>query len=505
MSRQEGKIEATVLDPEQVSRLSRLKELLEEQKRRLEEDTLLNVMPTAKQWQAANSTARETCLSGGNQFGKSFILKIMAAYHLTGKYPPGWSGVRFNDETKNASGHDGPIVMAMGAVTSDNTKELLTDGLFGDEDDRGSGTIPREDIVRLDADRQITGGVRLAKIRHYDKNGIYDGDSKVYFFSYASGWRKVAGFTLHIIMIDEEPPFMVFDEFSARLNKTRGYLFIAMSPLDGVTALFKRFRDSKNSLVIYYGVDDATHLTEEHRQELRDKYRGHPYESARLHGRPCQEEGILYSIPNSEILVDPFQVSPFWPQIIGMDLPHTSGCFAAAKLAIDTSSDTWYLTNEVKIREASSLSKNVDALMGLGGMSIPIAYPHDGNRESESGTTTIAGLYKRYGLKLNKEFAHRVDGRGKKSLRVMPMIEEISIRMATGRFKVFANCEKFIKEKNDYRSGEGGIGVRKKQDDHVIDALHKAALDIRFAKAAMAAPQGGFRREAEIDDDLFSL
>jgi hypothetical protein len=59
------------------------------------------------------------------------------------------------------------------------------------------------------------------------------------------------------------------------------------------------------------------------------------------------------------------------------------------------------------------------------------------------------------------------------------VIEEIYERMQDGRFKVFASQREFLIEKSLYRHEDGKLA--KEMDDHMIDAMHKAVMDLRFA------------------------
>ena len=41
-------------------------------------------------------------------------------------------------------------------------------------------------------------------------------------------------------------------------------------------------------------------------------------------------------------------------------------------------------------------------------------------------------------------------------------------------------CQEFMKEKRRYKHDNGKVA--KRQDDHIIDAVHKAVMMLRFAK-----------------------
>ncbi len=203
--------------------------LEEELARRKEYDVLGRLAPNKRQWDFINVHSHETLFAGLNQAGKSTALCIKAAYHLTGLYPVDYVGVRFEK----------PINAAIGGETAQSTRDLLCERLLGELTDRGSGYLPastfhpEQDIKRLSGG--ITNQIDFFRVKHFDKDGQFNGYSKCYVFSYSTGWQRLQGYTLDWIGIDEEPPFPVYDEFSARLNATNGYMDISMTPLQGET------------------------------------------------------------------------------------------------------------------------------------------------------------------------------------------------------------------------------------------------------------------------------
>ena len=197
-------------EEERTALIEQLK-LEEELNKRLSSDILSRLTPNARQWDYICAESHETLFSGLNQAGKSTALCMKAAYHLTGLYPDGYEGPRFDE----------PINAAIGGETAQSTRDLLCERLLGPVSDRGTGYIPlhaveQERIVRISGG--VANQIDYFEVRHHDEFGEFDGYSKCYVFSYSSGWQRLQGYTLHWIGCDEEPPFEVYDEFSARLN-----------------------------------------------------------------------------------------------------------------------------------------------------------------------------------------------------------------------------------------------------------------------------------------------
>ena len=453
-----------------------LKELAIENElvRRMEGDPLARIIPNKRQKDFLHSECHETMFAGLNQAGKSTALCIKATYHLTGKYPDDYTGPRFNH----------PVNAAIGGETAQTTRDLLCDRLLGGAGHRGSGYIPRE-AVEENRIAKMSGGIPnqidYFEVKHYNDQGVHDGYSKCFVFSYSTGWQRLQGYTLHWIGIDEEPPFTVYDEFSARLNATNGYMDISMTPLQGETELYLMFEEDsgESRTLINYDIMDTDHMSDDDRARLIKKYTDHPLAEARLHGRPVRGEGLVYRTPDEVLAVQDFAIPDHWPKIIGLDFPHGTGFFAAVKIAINPEDDVAYLINEYK-EQGRETPIYAERLRMMGGLTVPVSWPHDGARSITDGST-IASKYRDYGINMLSSCAHLITLDGKKTFAVMTIIEEMVDRMQSGRFRVVASCTGFLKEKRRYKHDAGRIA--KKQDDHIIDAMHKAMMMLRYAES----------------------
>lgn len=466
----------------------------EELARRAEYDQLGRLAPNPRQWDFINSETHETLFAGLNQAGKSTALCMKAAYHLTGLYPKEYNGPKF----------EGPISAAIGGETAQSTRDLLCDRLLGGLQERGNGYIPEhcfdpeKDIVRLSGG--IANQIDYFMVKHFDEDGRFDGMSKCMVFSYSTGWQRLQGYTLNWIGIDEEPPFPVYDEFSARLNATKGRMDISMTPLQGETELYILFEEDKSGVreLVNYDITDATHMDEDHRAGLIEKYRNHPLAEARLHGRPVRGTGIIYTMPNELLVIDDFIVPQEWPQIIGLDFPHGVGFFALVKMAYDESNDVLYITGEYKDHGRETVHYAHRAL-GMGAESIPCAWPHDAGRGFIDGGT-IKQKYDEHGLKMLNTSSHMIGPDGKKTFAIMTVIEEVIDRMQMGSFRIFNSCQELLREKRTYRHDSGR--VKAKQDDHLIDAMHKGVMMLREAKPPKS---DGYRLPFKLPEfDFFS-
>jgi len=455
------------------------------QNARKETSRLNGFAPNPQQWNfcsagGGNSKIHEVLLSGPNQAGgKTYTLQYLITVHATGLYPPEWEGPRFTS----------PPHLAIACETASTTRDQI---YFGTENDEAclfgkSGWMPesvysKEDLVSL---RSHTYGDILdyAKIDWRDPEGKVQGKSTIRFFGYSKGWRKLQGLKLDGIFLNEMPPDDVYNEMRARINKTMGYIWIAACPLGGETETYLMFEKDQSGYLslITYTIDECTHLTQAEYDFIIGRWKDHPEAEARLYGRPCRGAGMVYGYQRREIVEPPFRASPHAPQVIGLDLPHGTGVFAAVKLVHEEGPDVLHVIDEYKASNQDT-PVYIERVKIMGGTRIPVAWPHDGGVGFASTTSggTIAEKYKSMGLKMMKTSAFVYDNENKQSRKILNAVEMLQDRFATGRLKISQNCKGLLEEIRLYRHDKGKIKAN--QNDHLIDALHKAVMMLRYAK-----------------------
>ncbi len=439
--------------------------------RRLKRDKLSLLKLSPKVFEFINSTLLIAAISGGNQLGKSVAVLLKHFFHMTGLYPSWYKGIRYRE----------PVTRAVAGETALTTKLNITNPLLGPHTDRGSGIVPDSliDPKRIKT-RNISGcpeSVLEYELPWHDSTGTHRGWSKAYVYSYAKGWKRVQGPPFNGFDIDEEPEWMFFKEVLARTNYTRGDVNLAFSPLQGWTKVYDFLSQTDTALLINYGVDDPVHLTDEHKQHLKDKWAHDPQRDARLYGFPVVGEGLIYAVPKGSWEWEPQKLPDLCDYLIGVDLPwNKNGYFAAVLLRYNRTTDTIYVVDEFKATELD-WDAYADAcnIMGQG---IPVAWPHDGTREN-NGAALINQLKKR-GVNTMSLPAFMIDSMGKKHRSRKVIISEITERMVAGTLKVSTACPGILREISQYRLKNGDVA--RGQDDHLIDALHKGVMMIRFAE-----------------------
>ena len=99
------------------------------------------------------------------------------------------------------------------------------------------------------------------------------------------------------------------------------------------------------------------------------------------------------------------------------------------------------------------------------------------------------------------EASHMIDPMtGTKTRALMSVIEDAMNMMQTGMLVFMVpGCEKTLEEMRRYRHHLGKVVPR--QEDHCIDALHKAIMMLRYAKPAGIARSSS--RVRVVDEDFF--
>lgn len=192
---------------------------------------LVEYQPYPKQLQFHNAGAeyRERLFLAGNRCGKTQAGAFEMAMHLTGQYPFWWQGKRF----------DKPIRAWAAGVTSESTRDVVQEKLFGPPDRReswGTGAIPKNCLGEVMLARGIANSIDIASIKH--ANG---GWSSLAFKSYEKGREKWQGAALEVVFMDEEPEISLYYEALTRTNETGGVVYITCTPLLGMSQVMQMF------------------------------------------------------------------------------------------------------------------------------------------------------------------------------------------------------------------------------------------------------------------------
>lgn len=222
--------------------------------------------------------------------------------------------------------------------------------------------------------------------------------------------------------------------------------------------------------MIQAGWADVPHLDEATKAELAASFPLHE-RAARMNGEPVLGSGKVFPVQEESIVIPPIPVPKHWARIIGLDFGWDHPA-AAVWLAYDRDTDTVYLIDEFKIREASPVQQA--PLLGGKGRWIPIAWPHDGLQHDKGSGEQLAEIYRKHGANLLPDRATFEDGSNGLEAGIAEMLD----RMQTGRWRVFSTCTGWLDEFRLYHR-KNGLIVKLKDD--AISASRYGMMMIRFA------------------------
>lgn len=391
-----------------------------------------------------------------NRVGKTQALMYAFVMHLTGKYPDWYEGRRFLN----------PIDSWLVGTKTEKTRDILQKGLVGRLNDMGTGMLPKENILHY---TRKAGSMAEAIDTLYVKHSS-GGISTVAFKSYAEGFEGFAGDYIHLIGMDEEPPPSQKKIYTECLTRTMndnepGIVMCTFTPLYCLTDLVLSFmpygkmppngvpENNPDKFVVQVGWDDVPHLTEAQKEKIKAEYSPHEID-ARTKGDPSMTSGRIYTVPETDIKVDPFPIPSHWLKVYGMDFGKR--ITAAVWGALDPETDILYIyaeyygKNQPLAVNASAIRQRSDGIIGVIDPAATQGNIVDG--------TAILDLYRLEGLDLELAARHLVE----------TGLANIQHRLETGRCKIFSTCTNFFNEYNVYARDEEGKIVKK--DDHLMDA-----------------------------------
>lgn len=408
----------------------------------------------------------------GNQLGKTIAGGAEWAMHLTGRYPDWWDGATFERA---------PALWA-GSVTSEATRDNPQRILMGPparEEEWGTGFIPGDCLVSRNRAQGVPNLLDNVVVRWGGGGDVQASESILSFKAYEKGREKWQGPTVDGVWFDEEPPQDIYSEGLTRTNNGQlgQFALMTFTPLLGMSTVVSRFiMPGENDLgqasrnVTTMTIDDAEHYTPEERAKIIASYPAHERE-ARARGVPTMGSGLIFPVPEEDIVIDPFEIPKHWPQIGALDFgwDHPT---AAVNLAWDRDTDVVYVTKDYREREKTPILHA--AALKPWGEWLPWAWPHDGNNDTAAGEA-LSKQYKAQGLHMLQERATFLDGTNSVEAGLMEMLD----RMQTGRWKVFRTCPRWLEERRIYHRKNGM--VVKLQDD-TISASRYGMMMLRFAK-----------------------
>lgn len=436
-----------------------------------------------EEWQTKAVTlgASETfrMVSAGNRLGKSYFSTYETAVHATGRYPKGWTGLRY----------DKPLnILVMGWDWSQiNRPKCTAELLLGTPDDRGSGWIPKDDIQRMVPKLGMQNTVASVFVKHYDAQGNYDGDTRIIFDVYSAGMGTLMGMSIDFALLDEQVPVDIFSQVKKRLWDTRGSCLYVATPEHGMDEVIKSFWEDDgvhHSGLVHVTLWDSSLFTTEEKQKMNAEIepwaRGYSIE-----GIPSAGSGAVFAGILKESILEPnIEIKDDWIRMSAADLGFKDD-MAFTFMAKDPSTGIYYLYAEKGFTQTDAII----CAQGVKPMQegfIPMILPTDGDSERGLGAT-YRSIFEGAGLIVTEAQARNwmIDPEGK-DRTIKSGVMMMRQLMKEGRFFVHPSCAGFLREFNLYSYDKDGKFLDK--DNHYCDSVRYCLMAIdKFGVSKYAA------------------
>lgn len=407
--------------------------------------------PKHTQFFEAGSVYRERMMMAANRIGKTEgVGGYELVLHLTGQYPPWWTGRRFNRPIKAWAAGD----------TGKTVRDILQEKTLGPVGSFGTGLIPKACVNKVLNKAGIADAVEIVSVKH-----ISGGNSRLTFKSYDQRREAFQGTEQDVILLDEEPPMDVYTECLMRTMTNNGMVMLTFTPLMGMSEVVLSILpkgtesedgeadESQSKFVVSASWDDVPHLSPAAKQQLWDSIP--PFQrDSRTKGIPQLGAGAIYPVPESDIIVPDFVIPDHWPRGYALDVGWNRT--AALWGAHDLESDIIYLYSE-HYRGQAEPSVHAESIRGRGKW-IPGCIDPAARGRSQRDGEQLKQQYEDLGLDLMNANNAKEAG-----------IYAVWQRLSYGKMKVFSSLNNWKSEFRLYRRDDKGQVV--KINDHLMDCM----------------------------------
>jgi len=389
---------------------------------------------------ASTANYREVCFLAANRVGKTLANAYVTTCHLTGIYPAWWTGKRFTKA----------VNWWMAGDTGTTVRDILQMAMLGPPGQHGTGMIPGDLIMHTTPRPGLPEAVGTVWVKH-----VSGGMSRLAFKSYDQRRESFQGTEQDGVSLDEECPEDIYTECVLRTMTTGGLILLTFTPLMGLTPIVKQFIDEQRApsrALVRATWDDAPHLSESAKAEMMASIP--PWQrDARSKGIPDMGAGVIYPVPEADIVVADFAIPAHWPRAYGMDVGWNRT--AAVWGATDRDTGVTYLYSEHYRGEAEPIV-HAESIRSRGRWIPGVIDPASRGRGQSDGMQLYAS-YKEFGLDLSPA-----------DNGVEAGLTDTWTMLSTGKLKVFASLRNWRNEYRMYHRDEKGKIV--KSDDHLMDA-----------------------------------
>jgi phage terminase large subunit-like protein len=422
-------------------------------------------------FETGNNFTRRGMIAG-NRTGKTIASTYETAYHLTGMYPKGWKGKKW----------DKPIIAMAAGESWEQVAKTLQSKLLGCDDIKqsyklGTGAIP---LSCIDEKSYRTDGANVLSIEIWHSSG---GKSKLYFSNYTQQVRHLQGFELDLVVLDEQPPDETFSELVIRTAQRNGQVLCSFTPLKGMSGLVRRFWDKIEGYThIRVTWDDVpfenewgeSFFSQKERDQLSRDFM--PWErECRINGIPLVGKGVVFPLlkwPTYKSTDIDLRNNSKMERLISFDLGIKNDPTVISFFFRDPVEEIIYLHRQVKVAQGETPDEYVHYLMDKESKGVPIALPHDA---AQAGRYTLTEQSVRevfednYGLNcIAGAILNPVNDMGKVTNHKSYGINIMRMGMERGTFMINEACVDFLDEARNYAIDDAG--KFSDPDDHIDSA-----------------------------------
>ena len=441
-------------------------------------DQLRYFRPFEHQKKFFNTSTDRRGILAANRIGKTVSTCFETACHLTGRYPPWWTGRRF----------EGAITAMVAGEGWNQVALVLQNELLGTPDIKirdslGTGTIPRDAII-LDTMRSDGANVIGCEIQHVSGSRSY-----LLFANYTQEVRQLQGLKLNLAVFDEQPPDDFFSEVVTRTATTQGQVLCSFTPLKGLNGLVSKFWNREEGYdFVRVSWDDCPEydpwgepfLLQETRRQLERDYLPHERE-ARIAGRPIMGQGAVFQLrtwPTYQIGDYDVRNLPGVHRIIALDLGLVNDRTVIRLMYWHPTEQEAWLHTQIRVSgldEANPVNY-INHLLRPEVMGTPIVLPADASTPGRytMSSTSIRELFEQYGLNVHpKPIMNPPDLQGRHTNHKSYGVNVMRQMLEAGTLHINDRCQDFLREAENYYVDPQG---RFSDPDDCIDSARYALL-----------------------------
>jgi phage terminase large subunit-like protein len=326
------------------------------------------------------------------------------------------------------------------------------------------------DITMLSGRKDAPEGgvIDQIKIRN-----VFGGISTLGFKSCDQGREKFQGSSLDFVWFDEEPPQDVYEECLMRIIDKRGDIFGTMTPLKGMTFIYKEiYLNQRNNPQVwcqFMSWEDNPYLSKDEIKLLENTLDSATLDSRR-YGKFSGGAGLVYPEFDRNVhVIPPFSIPPDWQDTISID-PGLNNPLSAHWYAVDYDGNIYVVAEhfaagrdvDYHVRSIKDICERIGWKTDAKGR-ISALIDSAANQRTLASSKSVAELFCEKGIMVNTKVNKDVFA------GICRVKEYLKRGNGIGDIYIFDNCVNMISEFMSYFWSDGDSPIKK--DDHCMDEL----------------------------------